>query len=642
MHAQAGSSHSLKANAYDPLVPDEIAIASKCVREKAPVGSDIRFISIGLKEPAKAALSSGASIVREALVHIYDVSNRLTCEAVVDVEKRTLVSFTPRPGLQAGIVIEEFHMCQAAVRADPRWRAAVARRGVTDFDSAIIDPWTVGAYGDELFPDRRMAMALASIRGSADDVGYGRPVEGVIAYVDLETMQVVEVTDGDVVPLPPLTGNYTPDSVGPLRTDLKPLDISQPEGTSFSVDGNEIRWQKWRFRVGFTPREGLVLYQIAYDDKGRARNIIHRASMSEMLVPYGDPSAIHAKKNVFDSGEYGMGRMANSLKLGCDCLGAIHYFDAHLSDMQGDPITIENAVCLHEEDHGTLWKHYDWRTGRTEVRRSRRLVVSFFATLGNYDYGFYWHFYQTGDIEAEVKLTGVLSTGAVREGTKPTYGSLIAPQLYAPIHQHYFIYRLDMDVDGEGNSLYEVNSVAAPPGPLNPYGSGFKAEYTPLRTEKEAVRDADHSVGRSWLVVNPNVKNVVGESVGYKIHPGADVARPFAAESSSVMKRGGFIAHTLWATKYDDGELYASGDYINQNPTPDGVHTWVEQDRPLENTDLVVWYNVGVHHIPRPEEWPVMPVAHAGFKIKPAGFFDQNPAIDVPPPDLRKSCCTKF
>jgi primary-amine oxidase len=626
----------------DPLTPEEIARVAAAVRTCADFGLDIRFVSIGLAEPAKADLAawhSGIAVSRLAFVSLYDVAQRCAYEVTVDLPEGRVATVLARPGLQPGIVLEEFALCQAAVKADPAWRAAIALRGVTDFEKALIDPWSVGAYGDERYPDKRMALALTCIRGDHNDVGYGRPVEGVVAYVDLETMTVVEVVDTGVVPLPPLTGFYTPATVGPLRTDIKPLEIVQPEGASFTVDGHQVLWQNWSFRVGFTPREGLVLHEIAYKDQGRVRPIIYRASMSEMLVPYGDPTPGHAKKNVFDSGEYGLGRMTNSLTLGCDCVGTIHYFDAHLATMSGAPMTIRNAVCLHEEDTGTLWKHYDWRTRNTEVRRSRRLTVSFFATLGNYDYGFFWHLYQNGNIEIEIKLTGILSTGAVPAGTLPPWGSLIAPQLYAPIHQHHFIYRLDMDVDGGGNSLFEVDTVADPLGPSNPYGTAFHAVARPLRSEGEAMRDANPAIGRGWLVTNPNRLNHLGQPTAYKIMAGADIAKPFAHPDSAIMRRGGFMAHTLWATRHDPAELYASGDYINQNPNPDGLHKWVARDHALENTNLVVWYNIGVHHIPRPEEWPVMPVATAGFMLKPVGFFDRNPAMDVPPPVAVIACC---
>ncbi|MBJ3778078.1 primary-amine oxidase [Acuticoccus mangrovi] len=627
----------------DPLTPAEIEAAVGIIKRSGEVSGDVRFVSVSLDEPDKAALAAhnaGARVPRRAFVNALDIGRQHVVEASVDLDAGVIAAVEFLTGVQPGIVLEEFVMCEETVKADPKWREAVARRGVTAFDRVIVDPWSVGAYGDERYPDKRLARALAYDRESGDDVGYGRPIEGVVALVDLEAMAVLEVIEDEVIPLPPNSGYYTAASVGPLREDLKPLDIVQPDGPSYTVEGNEVAWQRWRFRIGFTPREGLVLHNIAYEDEGRLRPIVARASMSEMLVPYGDPALTQNKKNVFDNGEYGVGRMANSLELGCDCLGTIHYFDAHLCDMAGNPQTIKNAVCMHEEDYGTLWKHTDWRTRHTEVRRSRRLVMSFFATVGNYDYGFFWYFYQSGDIQLELKLTGVLSVGAIAPDTTPKYGTLVSQQLYAPIHQHHFIFRLDMDVDGEGNSIYEVNTVPSPEGPENPYGASFYSEATLLESEKAAARDADARGGRTWAVVNPNVRNALGQPTGYKIYPGADVARPFAAPDSSVMKRGGFIAHTLWTTAYDPKELYASGPYINQHPEPNGLHRWIERDKPLENEDLVVWYNCATHHVPRPEEWPVMPVAYAGFMLKPFGFFARNPAMDVPPPALRHSCCT--
>ena len=263
-------------------------------------------------------------------------------------------------------------------------------------------------------------------------MAYARPIEGLVVLVDLNKMEVIRVEDYGVVPLPPQDGNYTPEFVKEYRKDLKPLEITQPDGPSFQVQEHEIRWQKWQMRIGFTPREGLVLYNVGYEDQGQLRSILYRASLVEMTVPYGDPRPQHYRKNAFDVGEYGVGMLANSLRLGCDCLGEIHYFDAVLANSRGEAVTIENAVCMHEEDYGILWKHMDWRTEQTEVRRSRRLVLSFIATVGNYEYGFFWYFYQDGSIQYEVKLTGIMHTGALMPGEESKYGTLVAPQLYAP------------------------------------------------------------------------------------------------------------------------------------------------------------------------------------------------------------------
>ena len=631
---------TVRRHPLDPLSVEEVTAAIRIMRAHGPTSRDLRFVSVNLHEPAKAEVQSGPVDDRRAFIIAIDLQAHRVLETLVSLRDETLLSCEERCGVQPGIIVEEFMMCENAVKADTQWRAALLRRGITEFDKAIVDPWSAGAYGDERSPGRRLAQGLTWIRESNADVGYGRPVEGLIAFVDLEKMEVVEVIDDVQVPLPPPSGSYTAESLGPLREDLKPLEILQPEGPSFSVDGYEVSWQKWRFRVGYTSREGLVLHQLAYEDSGgRMRPILYRASLSEMQVPYGDPTLTHRKKNVFDVGEYGIGRMANSLKLGCDCLGAIHYFDAHVVNMAGEAETIKHAVCMHEEDYGTLWKHTDWRTNHCEVRRSRRLVISFFATVGNYDYGFFWYLYQNGEIQVEVKLTGCLSVGAFPPGFQPTHGVLVAPQLYAPIHQHYFNFRLDLDIDGTANSIFEVDTVAEPPGPDNPYNSSYRPQYSLIRSEAESGRDASPATGRSWLVVNPSQRNGVGQPTGYRIMPGADVARPFAHESASLLRRAGFIGHTLWVTTYNPGERYAAGDYINQNPAPEGLAQWIRQDRPLENTDLVAWYTVGVHHLPRPEDWPVMPVAYAGFMLKPAGFFTQNPAMDVPRPNSREHCC---
>jgi primary-amine oxidase len=620
----------------DPLSPAEIATAAAAVRRTPGLSGTLRFISANLIEPARRAPPGP----RAALVVLIDLEAEKNLEARVDLAAGRVVSLEPIPaGGQPGIALEEFVLCEEAVKRDPRWREALARRGIAEWEKAIVDPWSAGAYGDEKYPGARLAQALTWIRGSDDDVGYGRPVEGVIAWVDLMTMRVLEVVEDVVIPLPPPSGNYTAGSVGPLREDLRPLDIVQPEGPSFHVTDRLVEWQRWRFRVGFTSREGLVLHGVEYCDRGRWRGVLHRASLSEMQVPYGDPTLTHRKKNVFDVGEYGIGRMANALSLGCDCLGAIHYFDAHVLTMAGEVETLTNAICLHEEDAGVLWKHTDWRTNHTEVRRSRRLVVSFFATVGNYDYGFFWYFCQNGDIAVEVKLTGCLSVGALPPGVEPVHGVLVAPRLYAPIHQHFFSFRIDPDIDGEANSLFEVDTVAEPEGPANPYGSSCRPAARPIRAETEGARDASPAVGRGWLVVAPGRRNAVGRPPGYKLMPGADTVRPFAHPGAALLRRAGFIGHTLWVTRYDPAEKYAAGDYINQNPDPDGVARWVQQGRKLEATDLVLWYTLGAQHIPRPEDWPVMPVAHAGFMLRPVGFFDANPAMDVPPPEPRHSCC---
>jgi primary-amine oxidase len=628
----------------DPLSPSEINAAVALIRREKSLGEQVRFCSVALHEPSKETVRSfkaGDVFEREAFIILLDNATAQTYEAIVSITQQKVLSWTHVPGVQPSILLDEFIECEQAVKASPDFRAALARRGITDIDLVMVDPWSAGNFGLEDEKGLRLSRAFCWVRSEANDNGYARPIEGVVPVVDLNRMEVIRVEDYGIVPLPPKAGNYSREYIPQFRTDLKPLDIVQPEGPSFEVDGYKVYWQKWHFRVGFTPREGLVLHEIGYEEDGKIRPLIYRASLAEMVVPYNDagiPASNHFRKNAFDVGEYGLGMLANSLTLGCDCLGVIHYFDAYLTNSKGEVAVIENAVCMHEEDYGILWKHMDWRTNHTEVRRSRRLVVSFIATVGNYEYGFFWYFYQDGTIQHEVKLTGIVNTCAIAPGEKPKHGALIAPQLVGHIHQHFFNMRMDMCVDGDTNSVYEVNTEALPIGSENPYGNACVARSTLLSKEQEAQRVVDPFKGRYWKVVNPNSLNQLGDPVGYKLVPGENLL-PFAHPESSLMKRAGFAAKHLWVTPYNPAEKYPAGNYPNQHPGGEGLPKWTEGDRPIENTNVVLWYTFGHHHIPRPEDWPVMPTSYIGFYLKPVGFFEQNPAMDVPPSQPKHSCC---
>ncbi|WP_235022515.1 primary-amine oxidase [Amycolatopsis alkalitolerans] len=627
----------------DPLSPGEIAAASAILREARGLAPTARFVYIEAAEPEKSVVtgfSRGQDWDRCAAVMLRERAERRTYEAVVSLSRGEVVSWKEIPGVQPPITLEEFLACEALVQADPRWQEAMSKRGITDFSLTMVDPWASGYRGPEDDPaQRRLARPLTFVRSKPDDNGYARPVENVIVTVDLDTMDVLDVEDHGVVRLPPRPGNYDPaiafetgnvPAFGQAREAAKPISITQPEGRTFTVDGHAVSWGPWRLRVGFTPREGLVLHDIGYLDRGTLRPVIHRASLSEMYVPYGDPGSTHWNKNVFDMGEYGLGVLANSLQLGCDCLGEIHYFDAWVNDQDGEALRLPNAICMHEEDFSIGWKHTDFRTEKGEVRRNRRLVVSFFATVGNYDYGFYWNLYLDGSIEFEVKLTGIISTGAVPPGEAPEYGTLVAPGLYGPNHQHFFNVRLDMRVDGDRNNLYELESSAAPMGEDNPYGNAWRQVKRQLTSESEAKRVINPLAGRSWLITSADRRNALGGEVGYKLEPGSNVL-PFYQEGSQQFARGQFAMNHLWATPYTPGERFACGDYVAQNPGGAGLPAYTRGNRSLEDGDLVVWYTLGAHHVVRPEDWPVMPVTRVNLHLKPAGFFDGNPMLDLPP-----------
>ncbi len=625
----------------EPLRPEEISAASSILKAQKGLGPTARFVFIALHEPPKEAVQAGEPVAREAFIVLNERSERRTYEAIVSLTDEEVLSWRHIEGVQSPITFEEFMACEAAVQADSEWQAAMRKRGVEDFSLAMVDPWAAGYTGEEdAATARRILRPLTWIRSEPGEHGYARPIEGLVVEFDLDAMAVVAVHDYGVVPIPPKRGNYDqermtdPDNVpsfpGP-RTDLKPIEITQPEGPSYTVEGHMVRWQKWQLRIGFTPREGLVLHDIGYEDRGTLRKIIYRASLAEMFVPYGDPAPTHRFKNVFDMGEYGVGWLANPLQLGCDCLGEIKYFDGVVNDQDGEPMVIPNAVCMHEEDAGVGWKHTDFRTEDVEVRRLRRLVISTIATVGNYEYGYFWYLYTDGTIEYEIKLTGVISTGALQPGVRPEHGTMVAPGLYGPHHQHFFCVRLDMAVDGNANSVVQVDSEPAPAGPDNPQGTAWVTKRTVYRSEGEAQAQIDPLRGRYWKIENAGKPSALGDPVAYKLVPGENVAPMFAPESRFA-QRAGFTRNHVWVTAYDPEQRFAAGDYPYQHSGGDGLPRFAAADRPTEDTDVVLWYTFGAHHVARPEDWPVMPVTHIGFKLKPSGFFDGNPALDMPVP----------
>jgi primary-amine oxidase len=279
-----------------------------------------------------------------------------------------------------------------------------------------------------------------------------------------------------------------------------------------------------------------------------------------------------------------------------------------------------------------LWKHFDSHAGEAEVRRARRLVISFIATIGNYDYAFYWHLHQDGSIGHEMRLTGVISAGAVAPGDDPRCGTIVAPGVYGPNHQHFFSVRLDTMVDGLSNSVYECDSEPVPRSERNPHGGAWEVKQRRLERESEAQRLMSLERARYWRIVNERSHNQTGRPVGYRLVPGAN-ALPLATEDCYAFGRGAFSRRHLWVTRYSPDERYAGGDFPTQAASDEGLTRWSSGDRSIADEDVVVWYTIGAHHVVRPEDWPVMPVTRIGFHLTPDGFFDGNPALDVPPPE---------
>jgi primary-amine oxidase len=609
------------SNPFAPLTPQEIRDAARIVRASGHFSAASHFAQLTLEEPPKDSVLRGRAAPRRAFAVVYDFGKNTTGEAVVDLGAGKLASWRDLPGMQAPEGTADSSRADRIVRADRRWNAALRERGLRDPESVYSVAWPAGWFG---LPgeDNQRIVRVVPYYGAAGDNFYAHPVEGIAATVDLTSGRIIDFVDIDRnVPVTRYNADMDPGSNQPLRPAPAPLQVTQPNGPGFKNENGEVSWDKWRFRYALLPREGLVIYTAGFD----GRPVLYRASLAEMAVPYGDPGPVWFFRNTFDAGELGLGILASPLRPGLDCPQNCSVYDAVLAGESGEPHTIPGAVAIYEADGGIAWKHGQ------NTRRARDLVVSYLSEAGNYEYGFQWIFRQDGAIEMKVQLTGIMSVKAVANGEHDPYSHMVGPNTAAVHHQHFFCFRLDMDVDGQPNRVVELNSTPIPAGKQNPYGGAFTMQETPLGSELKAKRRMNLETSRRWIVVNPGAKNALGQSTGYALLPGEN-ATPFALPESWIRKRAGFLDAHLWVTQYAEGERFPAGDYPYGAHGGDGLPKWTAADRPIDNRDLVVWYTMGITHNPRPEDWPVMPTYEAGFKLVPWGFFAKNPVMDLPLP----------
>jgi primary-amine oxidase len=610
----------------DPLSADEITQTIALLKAAGKVSDSSEFPLLVLREPPKAevlAFHSGDPIRREAFTVIYERASGKTFEAVVDLTGKSIASWEEIRGVQPSIMVKDIQIAYQAAFSDPRFAEAMKKRGIANLQDVTLDAWSAGWYGPSAEDGHRVLAMVPYYQGKLSNY-YARPIENVVVRVDLNLGKVISFVDSGVVPIATAPADFAAGTAG-----TAPGESVQTAGANFVVDGNEVRWHNWHFRFTVDEREGLVLQTVGYQDGVRLRPILYRGSVSEMFVPYADPGTAWYFRNVFDEGEVGLGWLTDSLEPGTDVPSNSRFFDAIIADQQGHPRVIPRAAALYERDGGLLWKHLDLATQRNVSRRARELVLSYITTISNYDYGFEWIFHEDGTLEMEAQLTGLMIPKGVATNADATYSRMVANQVAAVEHQHFFNFRLDMDVDGGSNSILEMNTTAVPPDSKAPRTRAFVTRETMLMTELQAQRRLNAATDRSWMVINPGVKNSLGEAVGYELMPEGN-AVPYVAADSWAGRRAGFLNEQLWVTPYDPTEMHAAGDYPNQRKGDDGLPMWTAANRSIENRDIVLWYTVGMTHVPRPEDWPVVPVHRVGFMLVPVGFFSRNPTIDVP------------
>ncbi|TVY23656.1 Copper amine oxidase [Lachnellula hyalina] len=644
-----------------PLTASEITNSSQLIKSLWPTQTNIQFKSITLQEPSKAELvpflaaertaQATPTIDRRSFVVYYIRNTDKLHEAIVNLTHAKVESnLRLGPNVHSNADGDEINAVEKIALEDEGVKAELAKLQLPEGTVVISDPWIYGSDGinEGLFTDeKRMFQCFLYIRdpknsSEADSNHYAMPLS-ISPVVSAETMKVtridnlptgIDATVKEPSPYKVQPANEYISEAQTLRTDLKPLNVVQPEGASFQISnfseqGHNVSWQKWTFKVGFNQREGMVLYDVYY----AGRPLFYRLSLSDMNIPYADPRHPYHKKAAFDLGDAGAGIMANNLQLGCDCLGSIHYLSAVLNDDKGEPLEMPNVVCVHEQDNGIGWKHTNYRTGRAAVVRNRELVLQSIITVSNYEYILAFIFNQAGEVMYEVRATGILSTQPIDEGISVPWGTVVHPGVLAAHHQHIFSLRVDPMVDGPLNRVVYDEAHAMPRSDFNPHGVGYTVTETPITTS--GGYDLDVDANRTFKIQNSTVKNPInGKSVGYKI-----MTPPFqkmlADQDSFHFKRAEFADHNVYVTSYKDGELYAGGKYTNQSRGGTGVRSWADRKDNVLDDDIVVWVQFGINHIPRIEDFPVMPCEIIKVHLKPVNFFDKNPALDVPPSEQR-------
>jgi primary-amine oxidase len=621
--AVATAASAAATNPLDPLTADEIQRTVTTIKNAKNLTPATFFPVVKLSEPSKSFLQSwspGQPFPRKSFANVFDRNANTLHEAVVDLNTSTLDSFTQKPGAQPVVSFEEYAAADALVRANAAWKKAMRDRGIDPKD-VYLDGWAAPDTSNAAPAGTRILKELSFYRGALPNP-YDRPIEGVVVTVDMNKLKVVDFVDSGIRPVDTTTSG----SSATQRTDLKPLVVEQPNGPSFTLDGRNVSWQGWHFRVDWSPREGLVLDRIGYEQNGVVRSIINRLALSEIYVPYAIPDANWSWRSAFDVGEYDLGQYTVPREANIDVPENAVFFDEVAGDTgsTGGSYDVPHGIAMYERDGGSLWDRLDPTFVTRDARFARELVVTWAAAIGNYTYGVEYVFKMNGGIDVNANATGTtLNQGISSASQGNQNGTVVTPKIAAPGHQHFIDFRIDFDVDGTSNRVVEQNAVsAAPPG-----GNAWKLQETTLGSE--GPRDASSATSRSWRIESTTKTNAVGAPTAYELE-GSDTGVPYSSPTYPPLLAAPFAQHPFWVTRSKDRELYAGGDYPFEPSAGDGLTAYASPAENVNGQDVVVWYTVAVNHMPTVEEYPVMTTDSVHFSIEPDGFFDSNPALDAP------------
>jgi primary-amine oxidase len=622
------------AHPLDALSAEEIATALRVLRAAGHADTAARFPLITLDEPDKEAVLAwrpGQVFARKALVVARH--DRAVYEGLVDLAAGKLERWEAVPNVQPAIGLDEFNEAQKITMADAGWRAAMQRRGYdsTSPGSLFCAPMPAGYTADPAEEGRRLIRVTCFDTAGTKNV-WSRPVEGLLAVVDLDERRVIRLVDTGPVPVSGETHAFQGSPAKPMRPVNEAL-----QDAHVTVEGGLTQWRRWSFHYRLDRRGGLIVSLVRYRDGDRDRMVLYRGSLAELFVPYMDADPGWAFRAWFDVGENDFGFMASPLNPGIDCPAGAAFLDALLADGHGEPRLGKSVICLFERDTGApLWRHAEGVNATYAGRPAVELVLRTIESLGNYDYIIDWVLTEAGIIRIEAGASGIDMVKGVMarnmadpSAAKDTQtGMLVAPNLVAVDHDHFLSFRLDIDVDGAANTLVRQR-LAPQPAAEMAAGRGLWRVVEDNVVEEGPLSGAGHGGAEVWRTVNPNLENRLGQHPGYELRSGHS-ATSLLPPDDLAQRRAAFSGAPLWVTAYDPRELYAAGMYPNQNRGGDGLPAYAARHRPVENADIVLWATMGFHHLPRPEDWPVLPTVWHSLSLVPYGFFDRNPSIEPP------------
>ena len=632
---------SENSHPLDPLTWQEHWTTLEVLRKAGHVDSSTTFMQIRLQQQPKAQVwkwKPGEKRSRAAFVVLRNKGDSL--EAVVDLNKEKLYSITPIENAHTMWIAQDFGAGVKAAMGHPDFIRSMKKRGIEDFTFLNCITIPPGYFGTEKEQDKRLGHLRCNMPIGVRNT-WPRQIEGLTVVVDMDSGEVLEVIDDGASKLHDTTADFDLDSFETLRDVPGPIRIDQPDGPGFDINGHQISWQNWKFHVRVDQRTGTTISVVRYTDQGEDRPIIYQAHLSEIFVPYMDPDFAWHARNFIDAGEFSASGIFKPLLKGQDCPEYALYMNSLNTGSNGRPTTIKNALCIFERDQGDpAWRHLE--NNNTASRPKRDLVVRSAAVIGNYDYLLDWTFQQDGSVVAAVGATGIVEVkmspqrdasivakSKQSKAAADAYGRFIDPHIIGVNHDHYFSFRIDLDIDGANNN-FVLDRLVQQKLEGERRKSIWVKKSSVITSEAYAKLNIDLSQPSLWRVHSQARKNHVGYPTSYQLRPGRN-AITLLSEDDYPRRRAGFIDHHLWVTPHAPDERYAAGEYPTLSEPGEGLPAFTKDNRSIKDTDIVLWHTISMHHLVRAEDWPVMPVLWHSFELRPFDFFNGNPAMDLPP-----------